>query len=281
MDEWAWAPRLHLSPYNEQNMPRWANWEGFGDQYDDMRRFNDVYARTYRELKAHNPGPRIGWTPLTPGNRDVWFPGDPVGHYYLHGPEGCQPGTPTPEAIKGGPCYESLMLADEYYAHVYIHNEPDAWARPWYGLRYRRYMDFFPKPMDVWIKEAGFPNAANWPAWGDEALLKWLDLLLADDTEMLRGVTLWILGDKEQWGKMWYDGDKPREVVNRLPKGKPVTRMDTEAIRERLETDLVAVRWHAEESVREIERAIDSLESARRRLLDLVVGPLVEREKHI
>ena len=43
------------------------------------------------------------------------------------------------------------------------------------------------------------------------------------------------------------------------------------------ETDLVAVRWHAEEAVREVEQAIDSLESARRRLLDHVVGPLVER----
>ena len=81
--------QLHLQIYNEQNMPRWAGWEGFGDQPADMARFEIAFQTGYMAIKGRYPDVLVGWTPLTIGNRDCWFPGDAAGHYYLHGPTGC------------------------------------------------------------------------------------------------------------------------------------------------------------------------------------------------
>jgi hypothetical protein len=83
------AGQLHLQLWNEQNMPRWAVWEGFGDQLADMQRFDRSYCEAYERIKSAYPSVIIGWTPLTIGNRDCWFKGDASGHYYLHGPTGC------------------------------------------------------------------------------------------------------------------------------------------------------------------------------------------------
>jgi hypothetical protein len=206
----------HLQLFNEPNMPAWAQWEGFGDQLADMQKFDDWFCAGYSQLKRHDPTWRVGWTPLTPGNRDAWFKGDMPGHYYMHGPSGCVESlteTRRKAAIDEGPCKASLLLADEYYAHVYIHEGRDAYKEPWRGLRFERYRQFFPKPLDVWITEAGFPNRSSWPDWGDAALVDWLNVV---SQRNVAGIALWILGDKPQWGSMWYEGGEPRQAVYTL-----------------------------------------------------------------
>jgi hypothetical protein len=278
----------HLQVFNEQNMPRWANWEGFGDQLAGMQLFDDWFCCGYSQIKHHDPHTLVGWTPLTPGNRDMWFPGDALGHYYLHGPAGCEEALSEAqrrEAIATSPCKASLQLADEFYAHVYIHEGRDAYREPWRGLRFERYRRFLPKPMRVWITEAGYPRRDLWPAWGDDALLDWMDALVGRD---VAGVALWILGDKEQWGAPWYDGDEPRLAVHQLADWQrmhgemlpeeivpDVILPETEeTVSERLSADVAAtaLRWHCEEATREVERGEHAAALAR-------LKALVDRER--
>lgn len=228
---WAAVPpsQRHLQVFNEQNMPKWAQWEGFGDQLEDMRRFDDWFIAAYSQCKRADPLTMIGWTPLTPGNRDVWFAGDAVGHYYLHGPTGCAESlteAQRQQAIAEGPCRESIALADEFYAHIYIHEGRDAYQASWLGLRFERYRRFLPTAKPLWITEAGFPSRAAWPDWGDSALLDWLDTIQTHD---VHGVALWILGDKAQWGAPWYEGGGPRPLVWTLARWQQSAPVDVEA----------------------------------------------------
>jgi hypothetical protein len=216
----------HLQLFNEPNMPTWAQWEGFGDQLEDMRRFDTWFCSAYEQCKRQDPASQIGWTPLTPGNRDVWFAGDAVGHYYLHGPGGCSD-TLTDAARKmaaaEGPCVSSIILADEFYAHVYVHQTEDQkkvgvsgrdnYNAPYLGLRFERYRQFLPSDKRLWITEAGYPSRATWPDWGDAALIDWLNTISGRGVQ---GAAMWILGDKEQWGRPWYEGGNPRPVVYTL-----------------------------------------------------------------
>lgn len=206
------AAQRHMQPFNEPNMPRWATWEGFGDQPDDMRRYNEWFCETYRALKAHDPATRLGGPALTPGNRDVWFPGDAVGDYYLHGPDGCRETLSPGEAVAArlqSLCADALGMMDELYAHIYLHEGRGAWQEPWRGLRFQRLQMFLPnKPL--WITEAGHPSRATWPDWGDAAILDWLGVIR---TKGVQGLAWWILGDKPQWGRPWYEGDGPRPLV--------------------------------------------------------------------
>ena len=211
------AGQRHLQPWNEQNMPEWApSWEGFGDQYADMQRFNGWFCELYMALKAHDPSWKIGWTPLTPGNRDAWFAGDATGHYYMHGPAGCCESPDVAQAMAEGPCYASLSLADEYYAHIYIHEAADAWQNPAYGGRHTRLARFLPKPRDIWVLEAGFPGRVHLDApWAMDALVSWLDSLSA--YPRVKGAALWMLGT--HWGSMWYPSGMIRPELSRLQAG--------------------------------------------------------------
>ena len=234
-----WSPVIpegqrHFILFNEQNMPRWAEqYEGFGAMPDDMHRFNDAFCAGYQQLKAHNPTWLFGFSPLTIGNRDAYFWSDPEGvPYYMHGPTGAQllsSAAMYEQAAIEGPCYPALMLADEYYAHCYIHHAEDAYLSGIYGLRFRRYAYFSPKHVDVWITEGGYPSREHMtPAWTGPALLGWMDKLVANshitwtvDGEKhpkmtLRGVALWILGD--HWGSMWVENGRPRAMVDDLAK---------------------------------------------------------------
>ena len=58
---WGFVPEAqrHLQVWNEQNMPWWSQWEGFGDTAEDMVRFNDWFCKAYAQLKAANPTFRI------------------------------------------------------------------------------------------------------------------------------------------------------------------------------------------------------------------------------
>jgi hypothetical protein len=166
-------PQRHLQLWNEQNMPRWSQWEGFGDTVEDMLRFNEWFCKGYHQVKEVNPTFKIGYTPLTPGNRDVFFPysPDPEGiPYYMHGPEASKPGPTEAEiraAILSGPCYEALSLADEYYAHIYVINDAaNQMHELAYGCRFVQYARFFPKLMDIWIPENGIGgDGENWKLW--------------------------------------------------------------------------------------------------------------------
>ena len=246
LDEWSdWVPagQKHLQLFNEPNMPISAEqWEGFGDQLADMMRYNEVWLGLVRRLRANHPDWLYGWGPLTIGNRDVWFPGDAVGHYYLHGPAGCQASLTAAqlgEAMRTGPCYASLMEADEFYAHVYIHRIPENthdgrvnFGDAAIGLRHERMQLFLPRPMPTVITEAGYPNTGNWPTWAGPALLDWLDILHTRNN--VAGVCLWILG--EHWGGMWYSGGAPRAEVGQLAQwqcahsGVPMTDAELERI---------------------------------------------------
>ena len=221
MDDWRGSipeGQRYLSVFNEQNMPRWSGWEGFGDQLADMQAFDEWFCRAYEACKAHDPSWIIPWSPLTPGNRDVWFSGDMAGHYYMHGPEGCRDTiteTQRQTAIATSPCRASLLRADAYYAHVYIHEGQGAWNEPWRGRRIERLARFFSKPMDMWIKEAGYPTRAHMQEpWVGPSLIEWIKAMAG--YSYVRGLSLWMLGTHDAWGRMWYDGDKPRKEVYQL-----------------------------------------------------------------
>jgi len=206
------AGRRHLQIFNEPNMPRWSQWEGFGDTEGDMRAFDLAFRTTYTALKAHDSSWRIGFTPLTPGNRDAWFDSDPTGvPYYMHGPEAAKAGATAADikaAIKSGPCYQSLLLADEYYAHSYCKKEEV--SQPWGGLRYQRYEVFLPKPMDVWITECLVMEGVT--VVSGDGLVAWYGEIGKDPA--VKGTSLWILGEHN--GHAWRDGDKPIRAVAQL-----------------------------------------------------------------
>jgi len=218
---WEFIPeeRRHLQIFNEPNMPHTTpldhpddQWEGFGPSLEGMERLNRWFVTAYDELKAVNPTWKIGFPPLTAGNRDVYIRTDPEDvPYYMHGPEAAKE-NPSPEeiqaAIESGPCYEALMRADEYLVHVYVLNDAEhQMFELWAGLRFVQYAKFFPKPMDIWITELGIGgDESNW--------VRWFQLL--DNYPEVKGTGIWILGHIIR-----SDGDSTvqalREYVNSLP----------------------------------------------------------------
>lgn len=214
LDNWSrYIPEGHriLQVFNEPNMPRWSNWEGFGSETIDMKPFNDWFCWLVERLRSHNPTWRYGFSPLTPGNRDAWFTGDPVGvPYFLHGPGGTRENLTDEEcqqAMKSGPCYDAVMMSDVFLCHVYIHEDESAYRRPYLGLRFQRYAKFLPQGMPIFISEAGYPSRQHLDQpWSGISLLRWLDLLEADSR--VEGISLWILGD--HWGRMWENSGEVR-----------------------------------------------------------------------
>ena len=216
--------QLHFQFFNEQNMPTWAQWEGFGDTPDDMKQFNMCFVTAVQHLRLYFPNVKYGLTPLTPGNRDVWFEGDQWNaHYYLHGSEAAIPNASQGEiwaARESCLCKEAIEIADEYYFHIYVHETHDpagkyiAVNHPAYGLRYLTFLRFLPeKPF--WILECGYPNESMWIT--DARLLDWFKLL---DRQVCRpdGVTFWVLGEKEDWGNVFSPGGVIRPFVYDLKK---------------------------------------------------------------
>lgn len=204
-------PNLHMQIFNEPNMPRWSQWEGFGDTPDDMRAFNRWFCYGYEQIKSHLPECKIGFTPLTIGNRDVYFAGDDIYvNYYMHGIEASKEnptGQEIADSIQSCLCKDALFKADEYYAHVYVHehdSDPDSLA---YGLRADQYAKFFPKQMDIWVVEGGYPSEGTFH--GSERLIRWFTAI----KDKVSGIALWKLGKGAPWGGIWYDGDNPRHEV--------------------------------------------------------------------
>jgi len=103
--------QMHFQLFNEPNMPTWAQWEGFGDTPDDMKRFNEWFVKGVETLHRVVTSVKFGLTPLTPGNRDAWFETDKKHvHYYLHGPAGAHAYTFVGVATRGCLCKEAIDI---------------------------------------------------------------------------------------------------------------------------------------------------------------------------
>jgi len=220
---WEFIPegQRHLQIFNEQNMPRDSQWEGFGPSVEDIERFNRWFCIAYDELKAVNPTWKIAFPALTPGNRDAYFRTDPENvPYYMHGPEAAKE-NPTPEeiraAIRSGPCYEALKRSDEYLAHIYVINDVEhQMYELWSGLRFVQYARFLPKPMDIWITELGIGgHPQNWARW----------FQLLDNYPEVKGTSIWIVGETIR-----SDGDpQVKELKKYVASLPPAPTVDIEA----------------------------------------------------
>ena len=168
LDDWLRvvpARQLHIQLWNEPNVPPASGGTGFGDTEAGMLRLNSMFTEGYWRIKERAPEVRVGFPPLAPRYRDCWFPGDASGRYYLHGTSGCR-GTETmtasdrSAALSSGPCFGALTMADEVYAHTFVHNRDgvlSCWNHAAYGRRYEALRYWWPnKPM--WITEYGYPN---------------------------------------------------------------------------------------------------------------------------
>jgi hypothetical protein len=185
--------KLILKPFNEPNMPRWAQWEGFGDQPADIARYNEALLLFMYVVRRDLPGVRIGGPHLTVGNRDVRFPNDPPGVYYYHGKDG---------RFESSPCLEALSALDVHFVHTYG-MAPGQYADRAHGLRFLEYEKYL-KGKDFYVVEGAYGiNSGQAPdqntVRGQEtvAYLK----LLGERYPQVKGVALWIGGDP---GAGWF-----------------------------------------------------------------------------
>ncbi|MFO7695613.1 MAG: M23 family metallopeptidase [Anaerolineae bacterium] len=216
--------QLHVQLWNEPNVPFSAGGTGFGNSEADMLRLNAMFAEGYRRIKERYSQVIVGFPPLGPGNRDVWFPGNPAGRYFMHGTSGCR-GTETMTASdwdlarSGGPCYEALNLADEIYAHTYVHNRDgvlSCWNHAAYGRRFEALRYWWPtKPM--WITEYGYPNKQLLDQAGaSQTLLSHANYMLGQ-IAFVRSAALWTLGNDPAWGGTMFTSDgRPTPLVRDL-----------------------------------------------------------------
>jgi hypothetical protein len=215
--------QLHVQLWNEPNVPVPGGGTGFGNTETDMLRFNSMFAEGYRRVKERYAQVLVGFPPLGPGNRDVWFPGDAAGRYYLHGTSGCR-GVESMTANDwnlargGGPCYEALSLADEVYAHVYAHNRDGVlacWSHAAYGRRFEALRYWCPtKPM--WITEYGFPSRQVLEQSGSQALLSHANYMVSQ-IPFVQSAALWTLGKDPAWGgEMYSSNGRPTTIIRDL-----------------------------------------------------------------
>ncbi|MGI6368231.1 MAG: M23 family metallopeptidase [Anaerolineae bacterium] len=216
--------RLHVQLWNQPNRPIAAGGTGFGPTEDAMVRFNNMFTEGYFRIKERFPDVRVGFPPLTPGFRDLWYPGNPSGRYYYHGTSGCRSyqlmtASDWSGAISSGPCAQALNAADELYVHTYVHDREgvkQCWSHARFGRRLEAIRYWWPtKPM--WLTEYGLPNrkALDNPTF-KRALVSHINYMIRD-TAFVQGAALWTLGDHPSWGgRMFMDGDQPSPVVNDL-----------------------------------------------------------------
>jgi hypothetical protein len=179
--------KLMLKPFNEPNMPAWAQWEGFGDKLEDMQRYNEALLTFMDRARSQLPGITIGGPHLTVGNRDVRFPNDPVGFYYYHGEDG---------RFESSPCYEALRRLDVHFVHCYgMH--PGQYADRAHGLRFLEYERYL-QGKDVYVVEGaygtGSGQAADQNTVRGQETVAYLSLL-GEKYPQVKGVALWIGGD--------------------------------------------------------------------------------------
>ena len=195
--------KLILKPFNEPNMPVWANWEGFGDKEPDMVRYNEALLLFIGIVKRELPGIRVGGPHLTVGNRDVKFPNDPVGVYYYHGASGL---------FKASRCSDALSALDVHFVHTYgMH--PGQYADRAHGLRFLEYEKYL-QGKDIYIVEGAYGISSGQAA--DQNTVRAQETaaylrLLGEKYPQVKGIALWIGGDP---GAGWFafchsDGPNP------------------------------------------------------------------------
>jgi hypothetical protein len=185
--------KLMLKPFNEPNMPHWANWEGFGDTEEDMKRYNEALLAFMERARSQLPGIIIGGPHLTVGNRDVRFPNDPPVVYYYHGEDG---------RFESSPCYEALNALDVHFVHCYgMH--PGQYKDRAHGLRFLEYEKYLPGK-DMYIVEGAYGVNSGQPADQNtvrsEETVAYLRLL-GEEYPQVKGIALWIGGDP---GAGWF-----------------------------------------------------------------------------
>ena len=185
--------KLMLKPFNEPNMPQWAQWEGFGDTEEDMKRYNEALLLFIETAKRELPGIKIGGPHLTVGNRDVRFPNDPEAVYYYHGADG---------RFESSPCHEALKALDVHFVHCYG-MAPGQYADRAHGLRFLEYEKYL-KGKDIYIVEGAYGinsgQAADQNTVRGEQTVSYLRLL-GEKYPQVKGVALWIGGDP---GAGWF-----------------------------------------------------------------------------
>lgn len=179
--------KLILKPFNEPNMPVWANWEGFGDKEADIVRYNEALLLFIGIAKRELPGIRIGGPHLTVGNRDVRFPSDPVGVYYYHGATGL---------FKASRCSDALEALDVHFVHTYG-MQPGQYADRAHGLRFLEYEKYL-KGKDIYIVEGAYGISSGQAA--DQNTVRAQETaaylrLLGEKYPQVKGIALWIGGD--------------------------------------------------------------------------------------
>jgi len=184
---------LMLKPFNEPNMPAWAQYEGFGDREEDMIRYNEALLLFIEIARRECPGVRIGGPHLTVGNRDVKFPNDPVGVYYYHGESGL---------FKASRCSDALSALDVHFVHTYgMH--PGQYADRAHGLRFLEYEKYL-KGKDVYIVEGAYGinsgQAEDQNTVRGQETVAYLKLL-GEQYPQVKGISLWIGGDP---GAGWF-----------------------------------------------------------------------------
>jgi len=196
--------KLMLKPFNEPNMPLWAQWEGFGDTEEDMKRYNQALLLFIEIARRELPGITIGGPHLTVGNRDVRFSNDPPGVYYYHGADG---------RLESSSCYEAVKALDVHFVHCYgMH--PGQYQDRAHGLRFLEY-ERYVQGKDVYIVEGAYGINSGQPA--DQNFVRGQDTvaylrLLGERYPQVKGIALWIGGDP---GAGWFafchsDGSDPK-----------------------------------------------------------------------
>jgi hypothetical protein len=185
--------KLMLKPFNEPNMPQWAQWEGFGDTEEDMKRYNEALLLFMETAKRELPGIKIGGPHLTVGNRDVRFPNDPQAVYYYHGRDG---------RFESSPCHEALSALDVHFVHTYG-MAPGQYADRAHGLRFLEYEKYL-KGKDIYVVEGAYGinsgQAADQNTVRGQETVAYLRLL-GEKYPQVKGAALWIGGDP---GAGWF-----------------------------------------------------------------------------
>jgi hypothetical protein len=190
--------KILLKPFNEPNMPEWAQWEGFGDKPSQIEEYGRALNTFIDVAHSELPEVRIGGPHCTVGNRDVKFSSDPPGYYYYHGPD---------MQFSSSPCAEALTRLDVHFVHCYALN-PGEYSNRAHGLRFLEYEKYLPgKP--VYNVESGCAINSKW-LWhenitrGEEtvAYLK----LMGDQYPQVKGIAFFIGGDR-QWDAFRHSDD--------------------------------------------------------------------------
>jgi hypothetical protein len=209
----AGIPVRHLiaKPFNEPNMPRWAQWEGFGPEPEDQERYNHAVLIFVDQVKNAMPELRIGGPHLTVGNRDVKFPNNPPGYYYYHGPD-----LRSDSSI----CHEALQAFDVHFVHCYGLNSGEYRDRA-HGLRFLEYEKYL-RGKPIYNVESGC--AINSPEPWTHNRLRGQETadylrLLGDHHPQVKGIAFFIGGDRGWDAFRHSDGSGPgghRPVVTML-----------------------------------------------------------------